>query len=80
MLFVGFKQTFDRVFRDKKPEVLSDLNKSGKLIQLAMATRTNTTGKLVVQQTVTKPFEISCVVKQGGSLSSTVFNLHTTMR
>ena len=75
MLFIDFKQAFDSINKKALLESLSRLGVPDKLINLIKATITNIKGRAMIQGTYSEEFEIQKGVKQGDSLSATLFNL-----
>lgn len=73
ILFVDFKQAFDSVKRGKLKEAMEDLEIPSKLINLAMMTMLNSKAKVKIDNKISEAFEINTGVKQGDSLSGTLF-------
>ncbi|XP_037959407.1 uncharacterized protein LOC119688812 [Teleopsis dalmanni] len=65
MLFIDFNQAFDSIDRKMIQKALQSLGINQKLIKLIMITLCNTTGKVIVQDSLTDAFEFKSGVKQG---------------
>lgn len=74
-LFIDFKQAYDSIYRSKLYEVMAEFKIPPKLIQLVKMTLKNTKCKVVIQGELTREFNVTKGLRQGDSLSTTLFNL-----
>jgi hypothetical protein len=74
-VFVGYTQAFDSVKRCQIIYCLKNYNIPAKLIRLIAATLQNTKAKVKINGELSEGFQISCGVKQGDSLSASLFIL-----
>ncbi|XP_055388217.1 uncharacterized protein LOC129616611 [Condylostylus longicornis] len=72
---VAFKQAFDSIKRNTITTALSSLGIPSKLIRLVMMTLNGTKARVMVQNEVSEVFTFGAGVKQGDTLSPTIFNL-----
>lgn len=75
IIFIDFKSAFDTVKRRKMLEELEILGIPKKLRDLLEMCLTNTKAKVRFQGTTTESFSVNNGVKQGDSISPTLFNL-----
>jgi len=75
MLFVGFEQAFDSVDRYKLYKLREDMKIPYKLITLVKMTMKNTTARVKVTNKLSNSFTFNAGVRQGDSLSTTLFIL-----
>lgn len=75
LIFIDFKQAFDSLRRNQLMKALQKLGIPGKLRRLIQMTMTNTRMRVKTTKGVTEEFEINKGVRQGDSLSTTLFNL-----
>uniref|UniRef100_A0A8D9B4S3 Craniofacial development protein 2 n=1 Tax=Cacopsylla melanoneura TaxID=428564 RepID=A0A8D9B4S3_9HEMI len=73
ILFIDFKQAFDSLDRQKLKQAMIELQVTPKMINLAMMTMNNSKALVKVDNTLGDPFDINAGVKQGDSLSTTLF-------
>ena len=74
-IFIDYTHAYDSVFRDKITECLNKYEITIKLIKLIARTLQDTKAWVKVNQNYTEKFEITTGVKQGDSLSATLFNI-----
>jgi sorting nexin-29 len=74
-VFIDYTQTFDSVFRDTIIKCLNKYKIPSILIKLITRTLQGTKAKVKVNQNYTEKFEISTGVKQGDTLSATLFSI-----
>ena len=74
-VFIDYTQAFDSVFRDKIIECLNNYETPSKLIKLIARTLQDTKFRVEVNQNYTEKFEISTGVKEGDTLSATLFSV-----
>lgn len=75
ILFIDFKQAFDSIDRNELYKALIEVNIPRKLVRLIKVTLTNAKAAVMVSGKIGSEFHIESGVKQGDSLSSTLFNL-----
>lgn len=75
LLFIDFQQAFDSIKRKELKRALKKLGVPSKLRRLIMMTMKRTTVSIKTQKGETEEFEIDKGVRQGDSLSATLFNL-----
>lgn len=75
MLFIDFQQAFDSINRRKLMLALKELGINPKLRRLIQMTMNRTTVSIKTQKGETEEFEVNKGVRQGDSLSATLFNL-----
>ncbi|KAI5752917.1 hypothetical protein M8J77_021772 [Diaphorina citri] len=73
--FIDFKQAFDSLRRSKLREAMEELEIPPKLINLAMMSMEKSNAKVKVDSIMSESFEITTGVRQGDSLSTTLFNI-----
>ena len=74
-VFIGYTQAFDSVYRDKIIKCLNNYEIPSKPINLMAKTLQDTKDRVKVNQNYTENFEILMGVKQGDSLSATLFSI-----
>ena len=74
-LFVDFKQAYDSIIRNVLFGIMEEFGIPSKLIRLTKATLTATKCKILIQGTLSDPFDIDTGLKQGDRLSTILFNL-----
>jgi hypothetical protein len=75
MLFVDFKQAFDSIDRYKLYQTMEEMKIPHKLIRMIKMTMKNTTARVKVTNTLGNSFTFNAGVRQGDSLSTTLFIL-----
>lgn len=75
LLFIDFKQAFDSIKRCKLITALKELGVPAKLRKLIQMTLKTTRLTIKTQKGETEEFEVNKGVRQGDSLSTTLFNL-----
>ncbi|KAI5708261.1 hypothetical protein M8J77_019306 [Diaphorina citri] len=73
ILFIDFKQAFDSIQRSKVKNAMENLEIPTKLINLAMMTMQRSKAKVKVENILSDTFDINAGVRQGDSLSATLF-------
>ena len=74
-VFIDFKQVFDSVDGQKTIQILQELRIPNKLVRLIKMTIQNTEASVKIENLASNPFLILSGVRQGDSLSATIFNL-----
>jgi hypothetical protein len=69
VLFIDFKQAFDSADRQKTIQILQDLRRPNKAVQLIKMTIQNKEASVKIENMTPKPFSISSDVNQGDPLS-----------
>ena len=75
LLFIDFRQAFDRVSRSRLLAALKEQRIPEKLIRLIDMTLTGSCAKVLVNGEMSREFPVSSGVRQGDALSTTLFNL-----
>uniref|UniRef100_A0A0A9WMC2 Reverse transcriptase domain-containing protein n=1 Tax=Lygus hesperus TaxID=30085 RepID=A0A0A9WMC2_LYGHE len=75
MLFIDYKQAFDRVDRNQLYRALQEFSIPVKLINLIKMTMNRTQAKVLVGKISSRNFEVTGGVRQGEALSAILFNL-----
>lgn len=74
-LFVDFQQAYDSVDRLVLYNIMSEFGIPYKLVQITKATMNGSKGKVLIQHTISEPFDIKTGLRQGDCLSTLLFNL-----
>src|SRR6201996_3853651 len=74
-LFVDFKQAYDSIIRNVHFSIMEEFGIPSKLIRLTKATLSATKCKILIQGTLSDPFDIDTGLKQVDRLSTILFNL-----
>ena len=74
-LFVDFKQAYDSIKRSALFAIMEEFGFPKKLINLTKATLTDTKCKVLIQNILSDPFDITTGLRQGDKLSTILFNL-----
>ena len=75
LLFIDFKQAFDSIKRGRLMAALKELGIEAKPRRLVKMTMSESTTTIVTQKGETREFVINKGVRQGDTLSATLFNL-----
>jgi hypothetical protein len=75
LLFVGFKQAFDSVNRNKLIEAMNKMRIPHKIIRIVEMTMSHTKARVKIGNKLSETFEFSVGVKQGDGLSAVLFIL-----
>ncbi|KAL3269071.1 hypothetical protein HHI36_008154 [Cryptolaemus montrouzieri] len=75
MLFIDYKQAYDRIIREYIYEAMDELKIKGKLIRLVRMTLTDTTYKVKMSGHLSESFCVDKGLSQGDPLSTTLFNI-----
>jgi hypothetical protein len=74
-IYVGFKQAYDSIQREKLYRTMHESNIPIKLIRVVRATMRNSEAQVKIQAQLTEPFKIRQGLKQGDGLAPSLFNL-----
>jgi sorting nexin-29 len=75
-LYIDYKQAYDTINRAELVEIMKEFEISMKLVRLVRMTLTNTNSKVKIQGKLSLSFETTIGLRQGGSLSTLLFNLY----
>lgn len=75
MLFIDFKQAFDKIKRDQLLAAMAEFKIPAKIRRLVQMTLSNTTAFVRTDYGDTKEFKTTRGVRQGDALSATLFNI-----
>jgi hypothetical protein len=75
MLFTDFRQAFDSIDRNQLFKALEFYGIPEKLIKLIKITLDDNTSEVLIANTSSRPFNVSTGVRQGDTLSATLFNI-----
>jgi hypothetical protein len=73
-LFVDFKKAYDSVHRESLYNIMKEFGIPNKLVALTKMCMEDTLYRVRAEQTMSEAFEVSTGLKQGDSLSPTLFN------
>lgn len=74
-VFVDLKQAYDSIKRSDLFTIKEEFGSRKKLINLTKATLTDTKCKVLIQNILSDPFDITTGLRQGDKLSTILFNL-----
>jgi sorting nexin-29 len=74
-IYVGFKQAYDSIQREKLYRTMHEFNIAIKLIRVVRATMRNSEAQVKIQAQLTEPFKKRQGLKQGDGLTPSLFNL-----